>query len=82
MLRVGERILLLALSDDSDKHPLGYLSSRLLADVSGAFVSLSYFIFRLFDTSPRGVSLPRSPKSPRLQVTTRLLTLEVDVDLV
>ena len=36
MLRVGERILLLALSDDPDKHPLGYLSSRLLTDVEGA----------------------------------------------
>lgn len=36
MLRVGERVLLLALSDDPDKHPLGYLSSKLLTDVEGA----------------------------------------------
>lgn len=36
MLRVGERVLLLALSEDPDKHPLGYLSSRLLTDVEGA----------------------------------------------
>lgn len=56
MLRVGERVLLLALSKDPDKHPLGYLSSRLLADVSGMHVkgvddarakSLSYYGFVL-----------------------------------
>lgn len=35
MLRVGERVLLLALSEERDKHPLGYLSSRLLADAEG-----------------------------------------------
>lgn len=35
MLRVGERVLLLALSEEPDKHPLGYLSSRLLTDVEG-----------------------------------------------
>ncbi|CAM9820767.1 unnamed protein product [Pylaiella littoralis] len=35
MLRVGERVLLLALSEEPDKHPLGYLSSRLLADAEG-----------------------------------------------
>lgn len=35
MLRVGERVLLLALTEDRDKRPLGYLSSRLLAGVSG-----------------------------------------------
>lgn len=35
MLRVGERVLLLALSEERDKHPLGYLSSRLLTDHEG-----------------------------------------------
>lgn len=35
MLRVGERVLLLALSEERDKHPLGYLSSRLLMDAEG-----------------------------------------------
>lgn len=35
MLRVGERVLLLALSEETDKRPLGYLSSRLLTDVEG-----------------------------------------------
>ncbi len=35
MLRVGERVLLLALSEECDKHPLGYLSSRLLTDAEG-----------------------------------------------
>lgn len=42
MLRVGERVLLLALSEEPDKHPLGYLSSRLLTDVEGG---RSVFIF-------------------------------------
>ncbi|CAM9625472.1 unnamed protein product, partial [Choristocarpus tenellus] len=33
-LCVGQRVLLLALSEEPDKPPLGYLSSRLLADAS------------------------------------------------
>lgn len=46
MLRVGERVLLLALSDESDKHPLGYLSSKLLTDVEGDVAESLYLFSR------------------------------------
>ena len=44
MLRVGERVLLLALSEEPDKHPLGYLSSRLLTDVEGGWVGALFYL--------------------------------------
>lgn len=51
MLRVGERVLLLALSDECDKHPLGYLSSRLLTDAEGATSDKASVVSVVFSVS-------------------------------
>ncbi|CAM9163596.1 unnamed protein product, partial [Ectocarpus sp. 6 AP-2014] len=54
MLRVGERVLLLALSEERDKHPLGYLSSRLLMDAEGrsSFATLDCSLTSFRDAPP------------------------------